>query len=72
MSRLKRVNVLTCRVKWRLMETEAVMETQATPEFFLAALDGDAETVRKTVQLRIVQVVKMMQSFVRRALILLT
>jgi ankyrin repeat protein len=30
-----------------LMETEAAMETQAAPAFFLAALDGDAETVSK-------------------------
>jgi hypothetical protein len=37
------------------------METQAAPAFFLDALDGDAETVRKTVQLRIVQVVKIMK-----------
>ena len=44
-----------------LMETEAAMETQAAPAFFLAALDGDAETVRETVQLRIVQVVKIMR-----------
>jgi hypothetical protein len=35
-----------------LMETEATMETQAAPAFFLVAFDGDAETVRKTVQLR--------------------
>ncbi len=30
-----------------LMETEAAIETQAAPAFFLAALDGDAETVSK-------------------------
>ena len=30
-----------------LMETEAAMETQAASAFFLAALDGDAETVSK-------------------------
>ncbi len=30
-----------------LMETEAAMETQAAPAFFLAVLDGDAETVSK-------------------------
>ena len=30
-----------------LMETEAAMETQAAPVFFLAALDVDAETVNK-------------------------
>ncbi len=30
-----------------LMETEASMETQVAPAFFLAALDGDAETVDK-------------------------
>jgi hypothetical protein len=39
--------VLTCRVQWLLMETEAVMESEPEPAFFLALRHGDTVTVRK-------------------------
>ena len=38
--------MLTCRVQWLLMETEAAMETQPPPAFFLALRHGDTVTVR--------------------------
>jgi len=41
------LNVQTYRVKWILMETEAVIETEAAPVFFLAVRDDDTVTVRK-------------------------
>ena len=39
--------MLTCRVQWLLMETEAALETEPAPAFFLALRHGDTVTVRK-------------------------